>query len=82
MTIVCRIVVQSMLAFAVVFLFRALFGADMLRDLAVILLMASPAPFSMRSFLTTEEGSRYVSTVNSLYCLVTVSVYIVLACLV
>ena len=82
MTIVCRIVVQSVLAFAVVFLFRALFGADMLRDLAVILLMASPAPFSMQSFLTTEEGSRYVSTVNSLYCLVTVAVYIVLACIV
>ncbi len=81
-TIVCRIVVQSVLAFAVVFLFRALFGADMLRDLAVILLMASPAPFSMQSFLTTEEGSRYVSTVNSLYCLVTVAVYIVLACIV
>ena len=81
-TIICRIVVQSVLAAAVVLIFRALFGADMLRDLAVILLMASPAPFSMQSFLTTEEGSRYISTVNSLYCLVTVAVYIVLACIV
>ena len=77
-----RIVVQSALAAAVIAVFHALFGENVLLSLAVIMLMASPAPFSMQSYLRTEEGSHFVSTFNSLYCIVTVIVYIIIACLI
>lgn len=41
--------------------------------------MSSPATFSMQTFLKSEDGSAYVSTTNSLYCLVSILVYVVMA---
>lgn len=78
-TIACRILLQAMLAVALIFLLRTLFGENHMLDIAIIMLMASPAPFSMQSYLKTEEGGEYVSTFNSIYCIFTVAVYVVLA---
>ena len=38
-----------------------------------------PATFSMQTFLKKKESSAYVSTTNSLYCIVSILVYMVLA---
>ena len=33
----------------------------------------------MQTFMKDEEGSAYVSTTNSMYCLVSILVYIIMA---
>ena len=80
-TIACRVVLQAALAVCMIAVTHALFGSNRF-DIAIIMLMAAPAPFSMQSYLKTEDGGNYVSTVNSLYCVVTIIVYIVLAFLI
>ncbi len=54
----------------------------MLLNLAIISYMSAPATFSMQTFLKKEEGSAYVSTTNSMYCMVSILVYIILAAVV
>ena len=54
-------------------------GNNKLLDLAVITYMSSPATFSMQTFLKREDGSAYVSTTNSIYCIVSIVVYMILA---
>ena len=54
-------------------------GDHLLLNLAVISYMSAPATFSMQTFLKSEDGSAYVSTTNSLYCLVSILVYVVMA---
>ena len=58
---------------------RFLVGSSQLMDLAIILYMSAPATFSMQTFLKKKESSAYVSTTNSLYCIVSILVYMVLA---
>ena len=54
-------------------------GDSQIVNLAIITYMSSPATFSMQTFMKDEEGSAYVSTTNSMYCLVSILVYIILA---
>ena len=56
-----------------------LVGDDRLVNLAIISYMSAPATFSMQTFMKDEEGSAYVSTTNSMYCLVSILVYIIMA---
>ena len=58
---------------------KYLVGGSRLLNLAVITYMSSPATFSMQTFMKDEEGSAYVSTTNSMYCLVSILVYIIMA---
>lgn len=78
-TILLRIIVQATMAAAVLFAVHRLLGNNMLLDLAIITYMSAPATFSMQTFLKKEEGSAYVSTTNSMYCMVSILVYVVLA---
>lgn len=79
-TIACRVILQALLVVAVIAVMHVFFGPDRLLDIALIMLMASPAPFSMQSYLKIENGGSFVSSVNSLYCIITIVVYIMLAC--
>ena len=56
-----------------------LVGDDRLVNLAIISYMSAPATFSMQTFLRKKESSAYASTTNSLYCVVSILVYISLA---
>ena len=58
---------------------KYLVGSSRLLNLAIIIYMSSPATFSMQTFLKKKESSAYASTTNSLYCIVSILVYIVLA---
>ena len=58
---------------------KYLAGGSRLLNLAVITYMSSPATFSMQTFLRKKESSAYASTTNSLYCVVSILVYITLA---
>lgn len=78
-TISLRIIVQATMAVVVLFAVHRLLGNHMLLDLAIITYMSAPATFSMQTFLKKEEGSAYVSTTNSMYCMVSILVYVVLA---
>ena len=78
-TIVLRVCVQAVMMAGVLLAVYFLIGSSQLMDLAIILYMAAPATFSMQTFLKKKESSAYVSTTNSLYCIVSILVYMVLA---
>ncbi len=78
-TILLRILLQACMIILVLLTVHALIGQKTLLDLAIITYMSAPATFSMQTFLKTEEGSAYASTTNSLYCIVSILVYVILA---
>lgn len=81
-TILMRIIVQMTMTVGVLFTVHRFIGNNMLLDLAIITYMSAPATFSMQTFLKKEEGSAYVSTTNSMYCMVSILVYVILAAVV
>ena len=80
-TIVLRIILQAAMIMGVLIAVKYLVGSSRLLNLAIIIYMSSPATFSMQTFLKKKESSAYASTTNSLYCIVSILVYIVLAVL-
>ena len=78
-TIVMRIVLQAVMIVCVLLAVHSFIGINKLLDLAVITYMSASATFMMQTFLKREDGSAYVSTTNSLYCIVSVVVYMILA---
>lgn len=81
-TIFMRVIVQTIMAVGVIFTVHRFIGNKTLLDLAIITYMSAPATFSMQTFLKKEEGSAYVSTTNSMYCMVSILVYVILAAMV
>ena len=78
-TILIRMILQGVMMAGVLFAVHSLVGNSQIVNLAIITYMSSPATFSMQTFMKDEEGSAYVSTTNSMYCLVSILVYIILA---
>lgn len=78
-TILLRMILQGVMMAGVLFTVHSLVGDSQIVNLAIITYMSSPATFSMQTFMKDEEGSAYVSTTNSMYCLVSILVYIILA---
>ncbi len=78
-TIVMRVLLQAAMIAGVLLAVHSFIGNNKLLDLAVITYMSSPATFSMQTFLKREDGSAYVSTTNSIYCIVSIVVYMILA---
>lgn len=78
-TILIRMILQGVMMAGVLFAVYSLVGDSQIVNLAIITYMSSPATFSMQTFMKDEEGSAYVSTTNSMYCLVSILVYIILA---
>ncbi len=79
--ILLRMFVQTIMAIVVLFAVHLFIGNRMLLDLAIITYMSAPATFSMQTFLKKEERSAYVSTTNSMYCIVSILVYVIMAVL-
>lgn len=77
-TILIRMILQGVMMAGVLFAVHSLVGDSQIVNLAIITYMSSPATFSMQTFMKDEEGSAYVSTTNSMYCLVSILVYIIL----
>lgn len=78
-TILLRMILQGVMMAGILFAVHSLVGDSQIVNLAIITYMSSPATFSMQTFMKDEEGSAYVSTTNSMYCLVSILVYIILA---
>ena len=78
-TILIRMILQGVMMAGVLFAVHSLVGDSQIVNLAIITYMSSPATFSMQTFMKDEECSAYVSTTNSMYCLVSILVYIILA---
>ena len=78
-TILIRMILQGVMMAGVLFAVHSLVEDSQIVNLAIITYMSSPATFSMQTFMKDEEGSAYVSTTNSMYCLVSILVYIILA---
>lgn len=78
-TIALRVAVQAVFMLPVLWIAGRLFPGDSYILTAIVMYMSAPATFSMQSFLKTEEGCAYAATTNSLYCIVSISVYTVMA---
>lgn len=74
-----RILLQAAMIAGVLLAVHYIVGDHLLLNLAIISYMSAPATFSMQTFLKSEDGSAYVSTTNSLYCLVSILVYVIMA---
>ncbi len=77
--ILIRVVIQGTAIFAVLSAMTYLIHADSVTKLAALIYMSVPTTFSMQTYIKDDDGSRYVATANSLYCLVTIIVYIAAA---
>ena len=78
-TILLRVLLQAVMIAGVLMAVKYLVGGDRLVNPAIISYMSAPATFSMQTFLRKKESSAYASTTNSLYCVVSILVYITLA---
>ena len=78
-TILIRFCIQGVMAACVLMAVHRFVGTDPLQDLAILTYMSAPATFSMQTFLKDENGCAYVSTTNSLYCMISILVYMILA---
>lgn len=78
-TILLRVILQAIMIAGVLLAVHNFVESSKLLDLAVISYMSAPATFSMQTFLKKEDSSAYVSTTNSMYCVVSILVYMILA---
>lgn len=86
--VLCRLVLQAAACAAVLFATARVFAGDpsgnssgnpsemILVMTAVMAYMSVPTTFSMQAYVKDEEGSRFVSTTNSIYALVTIVLYV------
>lgn len=81
-TIFLRVGVQALMLAMVLWSIHHFIGDSKLQDIALITYMSAPATFSMQTFLKDKKGNAYVSTTNSLYCLISILVYIILAAII
>ena len=70
---------QAAMIMGVLIAVKYLVGSSRLLNLAIIIYKSSPATFSKQTILKKKESSAYASTTKSLYCIVSILVYIVLA---
>ena len=78
-TIIMRICLQAVMMAGVLLAVKYFVGSSRLLNLAVIMYMSAPATFSLQTFLKKKESSAYASTTNSLYCIVSILVYMAAA---
>lgn len=77
-TVFTRFLLQCGMAALAVFLFTKLnLGKEMI--VAGILYLMLPPSFCLTSFVKSEEGGAYIATTQSLYIIITIVVYILLA---
>ncbi len=70
-----RFVIQAAALSAALFAIGRLFPGNTVMKLAAIMYMCVPTTFSMQTYIKDQDGSKYVSTTNSLYCIITIVVY-------
>lgn len=78
-TIGLRVLVQACLMVPALLMVRRWLPGNSLLIPAFVIYMSAPPTFSMQSFLKTEEAGTYAATTNSLYCIVSILVYGVMA---
>lgn len=78
-TIGLRAAVQAVMIAGALAAAHGFVGVEKEMDLAMLIYMSAPATFSLQAFVKNEEGNAYVSTTNSLYCIVSLAVYLVVA---
>ena len=77
--IIMRVCLQAVMMAGVLMAVKYFVGSSRLLNLAVIMYMSAPATFSLQTFLKKKESSAYASTTNSLYCIVSILVYMIRA---
>ncbi len=78
-TILIRAVMQAIFAVGVIILLRTIAGPNHLLEIAIIVYMSLPGSMSIQTFLKDENAGSYIASSNSLYLIVTITVYAILA---
>ena len=47
--------------------------------LAIIIMMSCPPSLSCQAFIKSEDGAKYIATTNSMYCIITLIIYVSLS---
>lgn len=78
-SILLRAVTQGIFAVLVILLLHLTVGQNQLLDIAIITYMSAPGSMSVVTFVKDEEAAKYLSSCTSLYMIITIIVYAVLA---
>ena len=73
-----RVILQLILMVPSYYLVNMLFPGNELMRLAILIYMIAPPSYSIPAFVKKDAGLKFMATVNSIYCLVTVLLYSVI----
>ena len=72
-------VMQLIFAIAAISLIHILGRSDRLLEIAIIVYMSLPGSMGIQAFIKDEDGGKYIANCNSIYLVVTIVVYAILA---
>lgn len=78
-TVIIRVVMQLIFAIAAISLIHILGRSDRLLEIAIIVYMSIPGSMGIQAFIKDEDGGKYIANCNSIYLVVTIVVYAILA---
>lgn len=73
--VLLRVVVQGLCLIPAYYIVGILFPGNMLMKLAIMIYLIAPPSYSVPAFVKSEDGQKFMATVNSMYCLVTIVLY-------
>lgn len=74
-----RVIIQGLLLIPFGILISYICPGNVYMYGALLIYMSTPPSFSMQSYIETEEPSKLIATTNSLYMVVTLAVYVIVA---
>lgn len=78
-SVVVRAVLQLAFGLLAVMFLHNVIGSDRLLDIAVIMYMMVPASFSVQTFMKNEYAGKFISSSNSMYIILTIIGYAIMA---
>ena len=78
-SIIIRVIIQGLLLIPFGILISYIYPGNVYMYGALFIYMSSPPSFSMQSYIETEEPGKLIATTNSLYMVVTLAVYVIVA---
>lgn len=73
-----RVIVQGLCLIPAYFIVGKLFPGNHLMEMAILIYLIAPPSYSVPAFVKSQDGQKFMATVNSMYCLVTIALYAVI----
>lgn len=74
--VLSRVVVQLICLIPAYYIVNNLFPGNLMMKLAILIYMIAPPSYSVPAFVKGDDCKRFMATVNSIYCLATIVLYV------